>query len=59
MSLIAIANARGVRVVMVHEGDFAAAFSEVNFRMKRDFPAFLLYAFGFFFYGNGYGRLSN
>ncbi|GHH99629.1 hypothetical protein AM1BK_31720 [Neobacillus kokaensis] len=27
--LIAIANARGVRIVMVHEGNFAAAFSEV------------------------------
>ncbi|WP_342354947.1 DUF58 domain-containing protein [Neobacillus mesonae] len=31
-SLIAIANARGVRIVMVHEGNFAAAFSEVNSR---------------------------
>ncbi|MCM3768116.1 DUF58 domain-containing protein [Neobacillus niacini] len=31
-SLIAIANARGVRVVMVHEGDFAAVFSEVSLR---------------------------
>lgn len=28
-SLVAIANARGVRVVMVHEGEFQAAFSEV------------------------------
>jgi uncharacterized protein (DUF58 family) len=31
-SLIAIANARGVRVIMVHEGEFTAAFSEVNLR---------------------------
>ncbi|MED4203893.1 DUF58 domain-containing protein [Neobacillus mesonae] len=31
-SLIAVANARGVRIVMVHEGNFAAAFSEVNSR---------------------------
>ncbi|CAH2715150.1 hypothetical protein BACCIP111895_02334 [Neobacillus rhizosphaerae] len=31
-SLIAIANARGVRVVMVHDGEFAAAFSEVILR---------------------------
>ncbi len=31
-SVIAIANARGVRIVMVHEGNFAAAFSEVNSR---------------------------
>ncbi|WP_342429268.1 DUF58 domain-containing protein [Neobacillus sp. FSL H8-0543] len=31
LSLIAMANARGVRVIMVHEGDYAAAFSEVNF----------------------------
>jgi uncharacterized protein (DUF58 family) len=31
-SLIAMANARNVRVVMVHEGDFASAFSEVNLR---------------------------
>ncbi|OIK15894.1 hypothetical protein BIV60_07150 [Bacillus sp. MUM 116] len=30
-SLIAVANARGVRIVMIHEGDFAQAFSEVNF----------------------------
>nr|WP_263323781.1 DUF58 domain-containing protein [Neobacillus sp. Marseille-Q6967] len=29
-SLIALANARRVRVVMVHEGNFAFAFSEVN-----------------------------
>ncbi|MFZ7947098.1 MULTISPECIES: DUF58 domain-containing protein [Bacillaceae] len=28
-SLVTIANARGVRVVMVHEGDFKASFSEV------------------------------
>lgn len=32
LSLIGVANARGVRVVMVHEGNFAAAFSEVNLR---------------------------
>jgi uncharacterized protein (DUF58 family) len=31
-SLIALANARNVRVVMVHEGQFAQAFSEVNLR---------------------------
>lgn len=31
-SLIAVANARGVRVIMVHEGEFASAFSEVSFR---------------------------
>ncbi len=31
-SLIAMANARNVRVVMVHEGEFASAFSEVNLR---------------------------
>jgi uncharacterized protein (DUF58 family) len=31
-SLIGIANARGVRVVMVHEGNYVAAFSEVKFR---------------------------
>ncbi|MEH7129512.1 DUF58 domain-containing protein [Neobacillus drentensis] len=31
-SLITIANARGVRVVMVHEGGYMAAFSEVNAR---------------------------
>ncbi|WP_312476354.1 DUF58 domain-containing protein [Neobacillus sp.] len=31
-SLIAIANARGIRVVMVHDGEFAAAFSEVILR---------------------------
>jgi len=31
-SLVAIANARGVRVVMVHEGDFKTAFSEVMIR---------------------------
>jgi uncharacterized protein (DUF58 family) len=30
LSLKALANARGVRVVMVHEGQFANAFSEVN-----------------------------
>jgi uncharacterized protein (DUF58 family) len=30
-SLIALANARGVRIVMVHEGKHQAAFSEVNF----------------------------
>ncbi|MBT2730757.1 DUF58 domain-containing protein [Bacillus sp. ISL-75] len=30
-SLIAMANARGVRIVMVHEGQHKAAFSEVNF----------------------------
>jgi uncharacterized protein (DUF58 family) len=29
-SLIAVANARGVRVVLVHEGDFASVFSEVK-----------------------------
>lgn len=29
-SLIAIANARGVRIVMVHEGDYESAFSGVN-----------------------------
>ncbi len=29
-SLMAMANARGTRVLMVHEGDFAAAFSEVT-----------------------------
>ena len=28
--LIALANARNVRVLMVHEGEFASAFSEVN-----------------------------
>ncbi|MEH7109828.1 DUF58 domain-containing protein [Bacillus sp. JJ1764] len=32
ISLIAMANARGVRVVLVHEGQFAAAFSEVMIR---------------------------
>ncbi len=32
LSLISVANARGVRVVLVHEGDFPAAFSEVNIR---------------------------
>lgn len=31
-SLIAIANARGVRIVMVHEGNYAHAFSEVALR---------------------------
>lgn len=31
-SLIARANARNVRVLMVHEGEFASAFSEVNLR---------------------------
>lgn len=31
-SLIGIANARGVRVVLVHEGEQMAAFSEANFR---------------------------
>ncbi|MFJ5762900.1 DUF58 domain-containing protein [Neobacillus sp. NPDC093182] len=31
-SLIALANARNVRVVMVHEGQFASAFTEVNLR---------------------------
>jgi uncharacterized protein (DUF58 family) len=31
-SLISVANARGVRIVMVHEGNFAAAFSEVSGR---------------------------
>jgi uncharacterized protein (DUF58 family) len=31
-SLMAMANARRVRVVLVHEGEFAAAFSEVSFR---------------------------
>jgi uncharacterized protein (DUF58 family) len=31
-SLMAVANARGVRVVLVHEGEFAAAFSEVMVR---------------------------
>lgn len=29
-SLMALANARGVRVIMVHEGGYAAAFSEEN-----------------------------
>ena len=29
-ALIALANARNVRVLMVHEGDFASAFSEVS-----------------------------
>ncbi|WP_251552113.1 DUF58 domain-containing protein [Neobacillus muris] len=32
LSLISIANARGVRVIIVHEGDFSAAFSGVNIR---------------------------
>lgn len=31
-SLMAIAGARGVRVILVHEGEFAAAFSEVSVR---------------------------
>lgn len=31
-SLIAMANARNVRVLMVHEGEFTSAFSEVNLR---------------------------
>lgn len=31
-SLIAMANARGVRIIMIHEGDFSQAFSEVSFR---------------------------
>jgi uncharacterized protein (DUF58 family) len=31
-SLIALANARNVRVLMVHEGEFTSAFSEVNLR---------------------------
>jgi hypothetical protein len=31
-SLIAIANARGVRIVMVHEGEYIAAMAEVNSR---------------------------
>lgn len=31
-SLIALANARNVRVVMVHEGEFTSAFTEVNLR---------------------------
>ena len=31
-SLIAIANARGVRIIMVHEGEYKAAFAEVNSR---------------------------
>jgi uncharacterized protein (DUF58 family) len=31
-SLIAIANARGVRMVMVHEGNYAHAFAEVTLR---------------------------
>jgi uncharacterized protein (DUF58 family) len=32
-SLLAIANARGVRIVLVHEGDHKAAFSEVSLRL--------------------------
>ncbi|MFL6517632.1 MAG: DUF58 domain-containing protein [Bacillus sp. (in: firmicutes)] len=32
ISLIAIANARGIRVSMVHEGEFKAALAEVNSR---------------------------
>ncbi|MDP4163377.1 MAG: DUF58 domain-containing protein [Bacillota bacterium] len=32
LSLKALASARGIRVVLVHEGQFAAAFSEVNLR---------------------------
>lgn len=31
-SLIALGNSRGVRIVLIHEGNFAAAFSEVNLR---------------------------
>ncbi|MDR7080314.1 uncharacterized protein (DUF58 family) [Neobacillus niacini] len=31
-SLIALANARNIRVLMVHEGEFASAFSEVKLR---------------------------
>jgi len=31
-SLIALGNSRGVRIVLIHEGNFAAAFSEVNVR---------------------------
>jgi uncharacterized protein (DUF58 family) len=31
-SLIGLANARGVRVIMVHEGEFTKAFSEVSLR---------------------------
>ncbi len=31
-SLIAIATARGVRIIMVHEGEYKAAFAEVNSR---------------------------
>lgn len=31
-SMIAIANARRVRVIMIHEGEFASAFSEVSLR---------------------------
>lgn len=31
-SLIALANTRGVRVMMVHDGEFATAFSEVSYR---------------------------
>jgi uncharacterized protein (DUF58 family) len=31
-TLIGVANARGIRVVMVHEGDFTKAFSEVTLR---------------------------
>jgi uncharacterized protein (DUF58 family) len=31
-SLIGVANARGIRVIMVHEGEFAKAFSEVALR---------------------------
>lgn len=31
-SLMALANARNVRVVLVHDGEFASAFSEVNLR---------------------------
>ncbi len=32
-SLLAVANARGVRIVLVHEGDHKAAFSEVSLRL--------------------------
>lgn len=31
-SLIALANLRGVKIVLIHEGNFPAAFSEVNVR---------------------------
>jgi uncharacterized protein (DUF58 family) len=32
LSLIALANARGVRIIMVQEGEYAAAFAEVSLR---------------------------